>query len=434
MLATAADLPPELFKGVIHALVDDYEHTPRCKREFGLASLTCRYFAEQCRPEIFYQIRLESREDVLTLISFLGSSISRIKDYIDKIVVTQYEPCEPWLHLLHTSLMYRIPHAEIEYFKLTAKTSSPTAVKLQSLHTGPPTSTPPACWNIKRLYLVKLQLNSFSYLVKLVAGLPQLELLFCERLTWPSLPPDSLPDLRRYSHKNQRMGEVSMKGCEEHWPMLWFNPKIAQIDRGDVRIMSRLGRCIENLNRPGVGEMTGYLRSHVFFRKGKLDVRTIFIGSKCWYQGPDLVLSFNNEQPKSLVKLRIIFHGCVGASIQCINWQEFDEQASCLRNLGAAEFCFEKRQSLAFVRSMAEIIPRLTRLRNADKLRATYQERCGKPTSNVDINDLERNLVALGGIKQEPSTPKPALETESVPPDTDATDLQMDTTRVNEEV
>ncbi len=250
MPATAADLPPELVNKVMRALVAKFYLRIIGRQEKhvrGLASLTCRYFSEILRPTIYKTIVLKSRDDLLTLISFLDLPVSRIKDYIHYIHVTQYEPCEPWLHLLHTSLMYRLPRAKIQHLSLATKESSPTAVTLRSIHKGPPTSIPPACWHIEELRLNNLLLNSFDHLVKLIAGLPHLSRLRCERLVWPSVPPDTLPAFHRYNRRKQRWGfNVTMKDCAEPWPIFWFHPGISQIERRDVLIMGRLIRCMAN--------------------------------------------------------------------------------------------------------------------------------------------------------------------------------------------
>ncbi len=220
-----------------------YRAARQDKHPLALVSLTCCYFSKQLRPTLCETIKLDSRDDLLTLISFLDSPISRIKDYITYIKVEQYEPCQPWLHLLHTSLMCRLPHAEIVSFSLMAQ----EPVKLLSIHRGPPTSIPPACRHIERLNLTNFRLYSFDHLVKLVAGLPHLSNLRCERLVWPSVPPDTLPALRRYNRGNERcLLKVSMKNCAESWPLFWFLPVISQIERGDIRIMGRLIRCMLN--------------------------------------------------------------------------------------------------------------------------------------------------------------------------------------------
>ncbi len=253
MTSRGADIPTELVNKAVYALFDEDAYAfafggleRHEKHARGLVSLTCRYFSEILRPTIFKVIRLESRNRLLTLILFLDSSTSQIKDYIEIIEVAQYEPCEPWLHLLHTSLMYRLPYARIKYFSLVTQESSPSTVTLRSIHRGPPTSILPACWHIERLNLTNFRLYSCDHLVKLVAGLPHLSRLRCERLVWPNVLPDSLPALRRYNRGKEPWSlSVQMNNCAEHWPIFWSHPGISQIERGDVRIMGRLVRYTE---------------------------------------------------------------------------------------------------------------------------------------------------------------------------------------------
>ncbi len=120
--------------------------------------------------------------------------------------------------------------------------------------------------------------------------------------------------------------------------------------------------------------------------------------------GPDLLVIFAEGQPKTVVNLKLQFYSdTYPVSIQNINWEAFDEQASHLPNLEIAEFSFRHLQPLGLVYSVAEIIPCLSRLRNANKFWATYQ---GSDDSeqiyDLDINNLERSLAALDGIMDEP--------------------------------
>ncbi len=109
-----------------------------------------------------------------------------------------------------------------------------------------------------------------------------------------------------------------------------------------------------------------------------------------------LEFTFTEEQPRSVVKLKLTVSR--HSRFRSVNWQEFDEQASGLRNLERAEIYLSDRRMLDSVAVI--IIPRLTLLRNANKLRATYQK-WDDSELDLDINDLEGSLAALGGIKEE---------------------------------
>ncbi len=145
-------------------------------------------------------------------------------------------------------------------------------------------------------------------------------------------------------------------------------------------------------------------------------------------QFSDLLFNFTEVQPKSVVRLELLFESYWNkdrlAGFKPITWQEFDEQASSLRNLQTVELTFRGAQRLDCVRSVAsEIIPYLLRLRNANKLRAAYVEnipRLSARNHHLDINDLEGNLAALGGIKEESSTSKSESDIVSVPPAIDS--------------
>ncbi len=169
---------------------------------------------------------------------------------------------------------------------------------------------------------------------------------------------------------------------------------------------------------------------------GEMEFRRIPSGiNRCVLKAADLRLGLTEEQPKSVSKLTLHVSSKTNPLfVQHINWQKFDEQASRLRNLHIARFYFFGPQNLAVVRSLADIIPCLSRLRDATKLRATYEFpiRC---IHVLDINNLEGSLAVLGGIKEEePSTSESVLEVESAPQAAaDAAELQTDITRVGKE-
>ncbi len=117
-------------------------------------------------------------------------------------------------------------------------------------------------------------------------------------------------------------------------------------------------------------------------------------------QRPDLCFIFTEEQPKSVVKVKLqVAEYRSALFIQDLNWQEFDEQASNLPNLEIAELHFYLPQNLAVVRALAEIIPHLSLLRNTNKLRATYQGR-SPLYHDLNLDDLEGSLSTLGGISK----------------------------------
>ncbi|KAK7434573.1 hypothetical protein VKT23_018934 [Stygiomarasmius scandens] len=108
------DLPPELLKHVLDELTSDFKfesqeattlptgqkqqhvasdgsHFRRARQHLGNYSLTCRYWANECRPLMFNRLTLRSRDDLITLMSFVDCPVSRIGGYI-KAVEVEDEP------------------------------------------------------------------------------------------------------------------------------------------------------------------------------------------------------------------------------------------------------------------------------------------------------------------------------------------------------
>ncbi|KAI0812498.1 hypothetical protein BC629DRAFT_1473327, partial [Irpex lacteus] len=69
MTSAASRIPPELFAGILFH-VGIYDERIQAKRHLSACSLTCRYWAIQCRCRIFDSVTLRSLDDVQTLRGF----------------------------------------------------------------------------------------------------------------------------------------------------------------------------------------------------------------------------------------------------------------------------------------------------------------------------------------------------------------------------
>ncbi|PSR90698.1 hypothetical protein PHLCEN_2v4847 [Hermanssonia centrifuga] len=243
---TVVSLPAEVIAMVIQCLAainhKSYKPVEITKHELASCSLTCRYWARQCRPSIFGRIKLLSRADVLTLLSFLESPRSNIAPHIRYVSVEQKEsrePYEPWIHLF-VALVHKLPHVRWD-LTLIDITSPPRPQSLRSIYRGLPRPLPSPS-SLVALQITNYHLRAFTHLVRLVASLPSLEQLSCTRLSWDSDPVEFSRISNRFRHKHGL--RVHMIQCQDHSSMIWLRPHMMQLGQLDVTIVCHLVRCI----------------------------------------------------------------------------------------------------------------------------------------------------------------------------------------------
>lgn len=120
MLATAADLPEELFALILQSIVEDdltrSSAGTGLRHYLSIVSLTNRFWANYCRPHLFRLLRIESPEDVYELASLISDSrakllgVRTIETYVHTIMIIPVEVRRPWIHLIHTILRPNLPH------------------------------------------------------------------------------------------------------------------------------------------------------------------------------------------------------------------------------------------------------------------------------------------------------------------------------------
>lgn len=147
MLATAADVPPELFDHILDyfgrefSIIRTPERRTESKRALSQCSLTCRFWASRCQPRIFEHITLRSLEDVNTLLGFPHT----IRQYITDLSLDEKEPCIPWTHHVYSYRTARTPvfSRAMSLAHILDGACTPTSVRtLRSLHHSLPRRTP----------------------------------------------------------------------------------------------------------------------------------------------------------------------------------------------------------------------------------------------------------------------------------------------------
>lgn len=181
-LATAVDLPEELFQVVLTFLCDTEIpigddipfNLPR--KQLGRLALTCRYWAHHICARQFSKAVLRSRDDALAFLSFakwnnpLG--IAAFVTWLD----LEYTISElPWIHLVFMA-SDRFPHARTTYLTLKGSSDSssperPVPVPLRSIHQSLPRSFPSSLSKCHRLTVRDVHFQSYEHLESLIRSI-----------------------------------------------------------------------------------------------------------------------------------------------------------------------------------------------------------------------------------------------------------------------
>ncbi|EKM57168.1 uncharacterized protein PHACADRAFT_183681, partial [Phanerochaete carnosa HHB-10118-sp] len=173
MLASAADIPEELFELVSEILtrnvtfIREPEDRAPVKRCMNRCSLVCKFWALQCRPRIFSHLTLRSIEDTQTLLN-----LSRVvRRYVVNIFLEEIEPCEPWTHIVHRAVASGELSPDTISHRLDGA-CTPTSVQiLRSLHPSLPQRTPVAYQEHIFLHVTNYRLRVFTDIAQLVRKL-----------------------------------------------------------------------------------------------------------------------------------------------------------------------------------------------------------------------------------------------------------------------
>lgn len=150
MVATAADLPPELFPIIIGYVTDaaqgrHFLSLEGTKKHLAACSLTCLWWAQQCRPHMFQYLTLRSADDICVLRSLLASRTGRlpsIQGFIGTIQLEQSMVGPAWMYRAFLDPFLSTKRKYLTIIRPTpTKRTSPHA-SASSSHAGEPT---PAC-------------------------------------------------------------------------------------------------------------------------------------------------------------------------------------------------------------------------------------------------------------------------------------------------
>lgn len=232
MVATAADLPPELFPIIIGHLFDSSFLSIYCrppvddakvsalkdtKQHLSACSLTCLWWAQQCRPVVFQMLTLRSADDVRILQGFLAHPSPRlpsIQAYIQVLGLQQSLDESTWIHRVFLDpTLSRLPR---DLTIIRPSSTAETLPRRHISHVGESTSgrrslfadvsrtLPPSLCRCDLLVLRDAYFNTLRDVFAALKGIHiERRLAFC-RVTWggavelPHQPPLGL--LISYDH------------------------------------------------------------------------------------------------------------------------------------------------------------------------------------------------------------------------------------------
>lgn len=221
-LRTGADLPPELVQHIINQLTPRDLWVKVQKRDLNTCALVCRHWARICRPVIFRALNLRDRNDVVSLISFVQSPISIIRDYLHTIRLMPNAEDRPWVHLLSTSLYPLLLPYQVMLISLTLEGPlSSSLPSIRTIHPMLPRSPASLSTRIAYLALRNIHFSRINSLMHLVWELPDLTYFIGEQLTWPQITP-AVPQgwLRRTSRRPSV--SVTLERCSDYWIAVWL--------------------------------------------------------------------------------------------------------------------------------------------------------------------------------------------------------------------
>ena len=190
-LHTAADLPSETVHAILaYALGPEpssllWNEHRRC--ELKAFSLTCRYWAQLCRPHIFYVVTLrdlKSLESLAVLLRSPSTVAPRLADCVHDLRVIQSGAlCTPWLHRVDTILRSSLPRIERSTLTLSNIDNDH-----RTLPSRLPRTMPISFFSFKALYLDTVRFSNASDFVRLLAAIPSVETVHCKRISLDEQP------------------------------------------------------------------------------------------------------------------------------------------------------------------------------------------------------------------------------------------------------
>lgn len=183
-LATPSNMPVELFKDILRYLSMERPTLARCGQ-------VCRYWARECRRELFDTVKLQGHEDVLYLLDLMKSPAGDVSRFLRHVETSSIQNVRrtPWMHILpligDCSMQ---PSHKIDFHVRLEGPLAPGQRSLRSIHYALPRVLPRFSRHIEWLDLKDLHFAKLSDLMHLLWEMPQVAFCRCTNVTWGSFP------------------------------------------------------------------------------------------------------------------------------------------------------------------------------------------------------------------------------------------------------
>ncbi|KAI0826236.1 hypothetical protein BC629DRAFT_61551 [Irpex lacteus] len=214
-------LPPEIIANIVDQLTScgtQAAATNLTKAELSLCSRTCRYWAHKCRPLLFREVTLTSRDEALALLQFVRRSQCSIGEWIKTLVLIQREPSLPWTHLIYLQFLNGRPNLPRITHVLDGSrpTTTNEASCVQALHGLVPRSLPTFFYQCLNIRLINVLLRSASSLLRLVGRMKLCTSLYCENVSLAQCV-STTSRIHLMSARRSLIQDIQLHNCSDVW-------------------------------------------------------------------------------------------------------------------------------------------------------------------------------------------------------------------------
>lgn len=190
-MASAADLPQELFEGILYYVCEyarrlldlgtEMQNRKEAIKDVAACSLTCIYWARTCRRRMFRRLWVKSYEDLCAysqLVLSTPKTLTPLSEHVTVATLVQHIDDRPWIYLLRLhpsrfSALLRADYIHIHVIDSPDNALAPPRPTHSRLFARLPRAPPSLCHQCDALVLespyfrtpndVKLLLSHFSY-------------------------------------------------------------------------------------------------------------------------------------------------------------------------------------------------------------------------------------------------------------------------------
>ncbi len=214
-------LPPEVVTSILDYLVPvihprlDMSYSPKYKHNLGACALTCRDWAQKCRPLMYRQITLYSGEDLDRLLDLMEDPSSPIPYSIRKLRLHD-SSVRAWTYralLIFSQKLLNLERIELVH------AAEPNAVLLPQL-TGTLLALISSFSKLRYMVLTNYHFETFSEFTFAISPLRNLEELECRAISWGG--PVNITQAAGTYRSSGCLPRITVKQCQDPWAFVWL--------------------------------------------------------------------------------------------------------------------------------------------------------------------------------------------------------------------